>query len=82
MDSLYCARLNCLSERLQTYAMVCGKRVAFTKQLQTHAKKWNVFFFAPEKEMVFLAENFKMNQACIFKNPNLLIKNWSMLCEV
>lgn len=40
------------------------------------------FFFAPEKEMVFLAENFKMNQACIFKNPNLLIKNWSMLCEV
>lgn len=40
------------------------------------------FFFAPEKEMVFLAENFKMNQACIFKNPSLLIKNWSMLCEV
>lgn len=63
---------------------VYDKRVAFTKQLQTRAKKWNVFFFffTPEQEMVFLAENFKMNQTCIFKIPGLLIKNWSVLCEV
>jgi len=40
------------------------------------------FFFTPEQEMVFLAENFKMNQTCIFKIPGLLIKNWTVLCEV
>lgn len=61
---------------------VYDKRVAFTKQLQTRAKKMYSFFFTPEQEMVFLVENFKMNQTCIFKIPGLLIKNWTVLCEV
>lgn len=45
-------------------------------------KKWNVFIFSPEKEMVFVAENFEVNQGCVYQIPRLSVGNWGALHQV
>lgn len=45
-------------------------------------EKWNVFIFSPEKEMVFLAENFEVKQSCVYKIPGVLVWNWGALHQV